>query len=260
MQEGDGLPQKLCDKCVMTLKMIYTFQKQVIKAEEEFRKLLRIQLDVKHELPDDTYSLKLENDLECYATQNDFGLNILPKDEDGADNSNFSFLDSEFKDEFKIRNSPPKKKKRQTCLHCQKVFFKRKVYEKHIGVCIKKTLDIKTESHSENQEVYQCPNCDVSYSKHRSLAMHMKKHKNSNFQSYICNICSKSFTYKHLLRRHMKIHEQKRQYECGECHKSFVRKDHLTTHVMSNHGALKPYICPICRKGLIFQYLLTMYC
>jgi uncharacterized Zn-finger protein len=111
-------------------------------------------------------------------------------------------------------------------------------------------VDIKSEV-IEEESVFKCSDCNMTFSKLRSLAMHKKKHKNNKEKSaekFQCDICSKEFRLKALLRRHVKVHSTYRPFSCSICPKRYTRDDQLQDH-MRTHSNMKPNVCSYCNKG-----------
>ena len=91
----------------------------------------------------------------------------------------------------------------------------------------------------------------------RSLVQERKKnHKSQNekksFKCKLCNITIKNDRWK--LKRHMKtVHENRKDYQCEQCGKSYAQKDTLKKHENGVHFKMKPYECEICGKAYILS-------
>ena len=62
-----------------------------------------------------------------------------------------------------------------------------------------------------------------------------------------------SLKRKHQQRRFVKVNGK---YECGQCHKTYTQKSHLTTHIQSIHEGIK-YACDQCDQQFTSQGSLT---
>lgn len=73
---------------------------------------------------------------------------------------------------------------------------------------------------------------------------------------FSCTKCEKSFVSKDLLDAHAKKHEKKtkagssktKNHQCTKCDKKFTRSNHLKRHALT-HGLIKPFKCSSCEKG-----------
>lgn len=269
VSKEDGLPQKLCEECARILQLIYTFRIQAEKAQEEFQKLL--QNAIKTEPLEVTP--KTENDDNYLHSFDDIDINHDDqKTEDIEENKftcskcNKTFLkEKKFLKHLQMHESPLQ------CTICNKPYHNQASLDKHLAkhnkdyLCLVCNMNFQTESqlfeHSttehnkikiklenEAQEILlQCPDCDLTFTKQRSLSMHRRRHKNKN-NEFICDTCGKTFSMKHQLKRHVVLHSDVKPHVCTKCSKSYARKDQLVHH-MHSHKDSKPYECSYCKKG-----------
>ena len=61
----------------------------------------------------------------------------------------------------------------------------------------------------------QCPHCEYLTNRKTYLIRHVEKRHNNNKPNFSCNICNKSFNRKDNLKRHIKTHEEKKTIQYG---------------------------------------------
>lgn len=228
--------------------------------------MIEVQTDVKNEQID--LDLKTEDQFDYDFSYDDFLLNDFPKQED----EDKPFICNECNKQYVnkkrfLRHLQTHEKASFHCTICSKGFHWQSNLNRHLATHNRCTMCLSyfeseallfkhlnehvdcVEIKTELNELYKCSECDMVYTKHRSLAMHMKKHKNIvGKKGYECDVCSKGFTLKSLLRRHMKLHNNARQFQCLKCNKTYSRQDQYNDH-MKKHNGIKPYVCPHCSKG-----------
>ena len=62
----------------------------------------------------------------------------------------------------------------------------------------------------------QCPHCEYWTNRKTYLNRHVEKRHNNNKPNFSCNICNKSFNRKDNLKRHIKTHEEKKLFSMVE--------------------------------------------
>ncbi|XP_075976572.1 uncharacterized protein LOC142976881 [Anticarsia gemmatalis] len=278
VSKEDGLPQRICGECAKTLQLVHAFRSQAERAQDEFKKLL--QSSIKSEPPELT--LKTENEHDYFEDFDDFDMmcesitkteeNDPKPDGEGKTYScnkcNKTFLvekkflkhlqshdlplqcnvcQKSYKSQACLDKHLAKHSKDQTCGLCNQHFESNSLLLDHVLI---EHASSKVKVENEAQEtMLQCPDCDLTFSKQRSLSMHMRRHKNkNNKKEFICDTCGKVFSMKHQLKRHVVLHSEEKPYSCSKCSKSYARKDQLLNH-MHTHKDSKPYECTYCKKG-----------
>lgn len=108
--------------------------------------------------------------------------------------------------------------------------------------------------HTENEQIFNCPECSVALTTQSELETHMsehtkqqdenakkvckvcKKHMKKTKTVYKCLKCGKRFAKRALLRRHLKKHHRVPQYKCTKCKASFRVADKLKQHTAFKHS------------------------
>jgi len=90
-----------------------------------------------------------------------------------------------------------------------------------------------TAAVTELLERFACDQCDHTYSNKANL----DKHKRVDHQGvrYTCD-CGAEFKSKYHLETHVASIHHNERHVCGECSKTFTRKDHLVAHMNSHMG------------------------
>ena len=70
-------------------------------------------------------------------------------------------------------------------------------------------------------------------------------------KEYQCDKCNKTFSLIQNLKRHIStIHEvTAKMFQCTLCEKSFSRKYELMMHINGAHEKIKKFQCDVCSKG-----------
>ncbi|EDS43493.1 transcription factor che-1 [Culex quinquefasciatus] len=142
-----------------------------------------------------------------------------------------------------------------SCQLCPKTFYDKHHLERHARV------------HFKPSKV-SCSICSKEFTSERAAKTHELKHT----EQLVCKICYTHFESARLLKFHMKSHDRK-QFQCLNCPKSFIREDVLTKHIQRVHvdglgkpnqtailvaperaqaqldaGLEEPYCCLVCDK------------
>ena len=142
------------------------------------------------------------------------------------------------------KDSTPKKKDRNYCSICDKVFrTKGSLYTHNLM------------EHSEDKEIL-CDQCSYSTKCKSLLQRHIEaQHEGVTFQCEFCDYRSnKNALYQHIRRCH-----GKELYLCDQCDYSNKVKTNLIQHKKSNHGVGKTFECDQCDYKALTKYGLQMH-
>ena len=93
----------------------------------------------------------------------------------------------------------------------------------------------------------KCQFCDKYFKSFIGRNSHIQNvHWSSNVKCDLCDRIVKTTE----LKRHMKvIHENKRDYKCDTCGKTYPRSTNLKHHINEKHLNIVKYTCTYCGKG-----------
>ncbi|KAH8382092.1 hypothetical protein KR009_001770 [Drosophila setifemur] len=129
-------------------------------------------------------------------------------------------------------DKPLKKRSKQECTTCGKVFSSWYQLQKHIS-----------EEHSK-QPNHVCPICGVIRRDEEYLELHMNLHEGKTEKQ--CRYCDKSFSRPVNTLRHMRMHWDKKKYQCEKCGLRFSQDNLLYNHRLRHEAEENPIICSIC--------------
>ena len=74
---------------------------------------------------------------------------------------------------------------------------------------------------------------------------------------YNCKICDKVFKIKHILKTHVSVDhlgvKSVKNHECITCKKTYIRLDHLKSHMHNVHEGQKDQKCDFCQKSFFLK-------
>ncbi|KAH8313758.1 hypothetical protein KR067_011405 [Drosophila pandora] len=129
-------------------------------------------------------------------------------------------------------DKPMRKRIKQECSTCGKVFNSWYQLQKHIS-----------EDHSK-QPNHICPICGVIRRDEEYLELHMNLHEGKTEKQ--CRYCDKSFSRPVNTLRHMRMHWDKKKYQCEKCGLRFSQDNLLYNHRLRHEAEENPIICSIC--------------
>lgn len=142
---------------------------------------------------------------------------------------------------------------RLKCLECGKISTDRRSYRAHE----------KSHTESYDSRRYHCDLCPRKFNHLSILRTHMFKHLSPETRQQLktvpCPHCDKKFKTKTILCNHIRIwHEEREQFVCHVCAKSFKNKYDCDYHFKNIHMNVdkERVECPICKRDFANQHRL----
>ncbi|XP_062562513.1 zinc finger protein 12-like [Armigeres subalbatus] len=256
VDENDGLPNKICQKCV---KCVVEFAELEQRCQEAYEVLIKVSEQAVES--QDCDQILREDDLE----EDGITVEALEMDDDNdeslgdiIDIGKEELIEPDTVEEPEALRSQTQRKvkvcpicgksvsqlskhlpmhsdvKRHVCSFCSKQFAHDTTLRKHIN-----SIHLKLKK-------YQCKQCQESFTDPSSLRYHNTT-KHQNTKNFTCTICNKSYFTSTGLQQHNSLNHEQRKYKCYECGKMFAMKYHLKEHEKT-HSDIRPYACNVCDR------------
>ena len=102
------------------------------------------------------------------------------------------------------------------------------------------------KTHDDVQEIYECDQCTLVFSRKDNLTAHMNIHQEDR-KMFECDQCTEKFTEQRNLIRHVETVHETKVFKCDECKLTFPRKDNYSRHQEIHNEQSEIYNCPKCR-------------
>lgn len=116
---------------------------------------------------------------------------------------------------------------------------------------LKDHLDKEHQINSGDEANFNCKKCDIKFdSKNRWIAhLSTKKHSRLANTTHKASCCEKTFKTMKACFNHERVHLRTSPYHCETCDRYFLKKHHLSSHMVSCHNSERPYVCPYCARS-----------
>merc|ERR1712012_1505120 len=94
------------------------------------------------------------------------------------------------------------------------------------------------EDSEEATGVFNCDQCDKTFTKKSSITRH--KYEHSDLRPHKCTDCEKAFKHKHHLPEHRRLHSGEKPFQCPKCHKRFSHSGSYSQHINHRFSYCKP--------------------
>ncbi|XP_017076302.1 serendipity locus protein delta [Drosophila eugracilis] len=252
---------KLCPRCFQELSEYDTIMVNLMTTQKRLTNQLRGALKSEFEVPESGEDLLVEEvevpqsdvDTEGDAEADALFVELVKEqdesdteikrefedEEDDDDDEEFiceevevGDTEAQFSKPFESEDKPMKKRVKQECGTCGKVYSSWYQLQKHTS-----------EEHSK-QPNHICPICGVIRRDEEYLELHMNLHEGKTEKQ--CRYCPKSFSRPVNTLRHMRMHWDKKKYQCEKCGLRFSQDNLLYNHRLRHEAEENPIICSIC--------------
>ncbi|XP_021704441.1 zinc finger protein 420 isoform X2 [Aedes aegypti] len=257
--KNDGMPDRLCRKCVWDVTAAYDFQKRFTESDSLLRECLvrrkikptdkqddsgsgnvsvKLEMvDIKQEFPfGELDPLQEQNEREEQAKAQAQAPMVEPITELNIDEGEYMEADvdpsgfdqySDMDNNSDGKDSSDDEEDSKPLMSLITDESKAEM-EKLIATVVAEagvTMDANSTT---------CPICSKEFPKKYHLNRHMRCHLSS--PQFVCELCNTGFTRREHLYRHMKTHNpSEKKLECPQCHKRFIRRDHIRAHLKTHN-------------------------
>ena len=259
-REQEELPQKICRSCLKQLYTSYSFLNLAKKYEAAFGTFLKLKnAEAVQVNPDVLYDDQNgeEDDQDTITTDENEEL-VEEADEDhneeGVDEPMEMAIqdvsDLMKSDEFQVEHLREEDVQETIEVSTKEEPAKKqnklqKVIQKKIADKKKVPSNLKNRSPKAKKNVFNCSQCDKSYSFVQSLNRHFTAEHGDDSDKKQCPHCPQQFHRADGLKRHIRTHTNERPYACEDCEKSFKQSSELKDH-MACHTKEAMYQCKEC--------------
>lgn len=248
MDSNDGLPGKICYKCLFKLDKCSKFRVQCIQSEARLRQISNRVNEL-----DNSNSSELSNYIqestttksENFIVEDSVVMVVDPSlDYDSSEDSETTEQVDQDRSPIERDSTPDGEpiqdnffKNVSMCQFCDKAFIYPEKCKEH------------EQAYHDINHPYRCFECSIVFAE-RSQSVQHAKMVHGNDKPYQCTECDKCFGRRSDLRKHSIVHTGIRPYQCHYCLKSFSRNTNLSKHLRI-HAGHKPHVCPLCPRSFV---------
>ncbi|XP_028170064.1 zinc finger protein 543-like [Ostrinia nubilalis] len=250
MDPNDGLPGRICYKCLFKLDKCCKFKLQCIQNETRLRQITTRtnELDNSNSSEVSAYNYTNSQDStkpkpEDYIVEDSVVMVVDPSlDYDSSEESEAP--EPENNEVTERDNTPEGEPMSESffkavfmCEYCDQAFVSQEKCKEH------------EQSYHDPNLPYKCVECSLVFAERSQYIQHTKQ-VHGNDKPYHCPECDKCFGRRSDLRKHSIVHTGIRPYQCQYCLKSFSRNTNLSKHLRI-HAGHKPHVCPLCPRSFV---------
>ncbi|KAG6447558.1 hypothetical protein O3G_MSEX005056 [Manduca sexta] len=247
---NDGLPGRICYKCLFKVDKCSKFKLQCIQSENRLRQITNrineLENSNSSEINNYSYSNSQESlkpKPEDYIVEDSVVMVVDPsldydssEDSDNVDTIEHDVAES---DNAHDRDTTQESffKNVFMCQYCDQAFVSQEKCTEH------------EQTYHDPSRPYKCIECSLVFAERSQIVQHTRQ-VHGNDKPYHCPECEKCFGRRSDLRKHSIVHTGIRPYQCQYCLKSFSRNTNLSKHLRI-HAGHKPHVCPLCPRSFV---------
>lgn len=249
MDPNDGLPGRICYKCLIKVDKCCKFKLQCIQNESRLRQITSRASELENSNSSELSSYHYNNGQELhkpkpedYIVEDSVVMVVDPSlDYDSSEESdNTEHVEQEVAETENIPDGDPVQesffKNVFMCQYCDQAFVSQEKCKEH-------------EQKYDPKLPFKCVECSLAFAERTQYVQHTK-YVHGNDKPYHCPECEKCFGRRSDLRKHSIVHTGIRPYQCQYCLKSFSRNTNLSKHLRI-HAGHKPHVCPLCPRSFV---------
>ncbi|GAB0098130.1 hypothetical protein DMENIID0001_138330 [Sergentomyia squamirostris] len=270
--QNDGLPAKICTKCVAKLHIAFQFRKLCEKSDARLRKCLASK-PLAQTQADNIQNNQISPEQLVYTACPGIELASAGQFENvqhtvqtisyegnehsyaqtGVHYQTFSLSSGQIIETVAPTddNQCPEKTEKQPVKHEQDSGVQCQVCNKNIVSAKKLSRHMMIHS---GEKPYECKFCLKRFSHSGNYKVHLRMHNDE--RPYQCTMCSRACRQLQDLEKHMRTHTGEKPHTCPICSRKFTTSSNLVAHKRTHSGE-KPYVCPICGKAFCQSNELT---
>lgn len=118
---------------------------------------------------------------------------------------------------------------------------------------------VKHQRLHSNEKPYLCDDCGLRFAFRQSYTSHRKLHTGE--KPYVCSECKRTFSQSSSLRTHLQSHTRPSSLTCSQCLETFPSAKRFAAHILLAHTAdnRRQFRCTQCHKSFLKHYLLLQH-
>lgn len=274
VEEGDGLPPYICQKCISKLNVAFQFKTQCetsdAKLRQCFENLNQLQnsgdlsnyIDIKREAvelqpnfqtnPMEQPPNPIQENHVTTQNQNISENSVQIINETTAVQRTNQLQESHLQtlEAVQMEPTPSLQELDKNTLGDLKLEFGDLKQDLDLKVCnvedITLVMNPPSIKSKKSTKQHQCDTCGKVFRTKPGLIHHIRIHTGE--RPYVCHLCDKRFINGGHLHTHMRTHTGEKNHVCAACSKAFATAQQLTKHTIAIHTSERPYGCTYCPK------------
>lgn len=275
--EGDGLPEHICTKCVLSVSRSYAFKQLCLQSDKTLQERLKT---IKKESKATQANTEEEDEEEENEPEY---IDIIYRQDDQENeiveqppcNEKITFIQIKYENEpstniqtYLIENNNMENERQQEDIITDNLYVSENKDNLNIPVTENTNLgETNSSAAADDDNVfpkmvfkrhrkrakeipkppYKCNVCSKVLSNYASYKYHIQLH--SDDTPFLCSDCGLGFKTRNAYDGHRITHNKNNPNTCNICGKSYRQAASLRSHMLVHSGE-RPFLCGICGKGM----------